>query len=76
MKCLDTIIALVDYIEVFPQRQYHRNAKITSNNSTYVKTNEKVLNKLKESLKHQTMKPVERQFNKITSNDFEKRNLI
>ena len=65
-------IALVEYVGVFPPRVYHGNVKDHDRNSKYVKTKPDVRKTLKEELKHQSVKNVERKMNQEIKDDFGK----
>lgn len=64
--------ALVEYIGTFPPRRLHGNVKNPDAKKLGIKTKPTVREELKEHLKHNSAKTVERQMNAKTSDDFEK----
>ena len=62
----------MEYVGVFPPRVYHGNVKDHDRNSKYVKTKSDVRKTLKEELKHQSVKTVERKMNQEIKDDFGK----
>lgn len=71
-KCISTNVTIVEYIGTFPPRKCHGQVKHSDKNSKYIRTKLSVRNELKNQLKHDSVKTVERRMNKQTNDDFEK----
>ena len=72
MAAISTEVAVVEYIGTFPARLQHGNVKKKKENNVFIRTKDSVLQELKNRLKHETVKTVERNMNEATKDDFQK----
>ena len=72
MGAISTTVAIVEYIGTFPPRLQHGNVMKTQENNVFIRTKDSVIKELKNQLQHETVKTVERNMNKATSDDFQK----
>ena len=69
---LPATTAVVEYIETFPERKYHGNAKRKDANQKYIRTKPKVNKKLRSLLAQEPVKNVERKVNREVVDDHDR----